>query len=199
MEMLSEYEQLREKNIARNKDIMKALGLDQHDFDAHHAVSPASEKAKKDPAKKTQEVPSRLPSRRSSRLTENETKGMVKLKEDTEVHGISDGSNANKRTFADLIGSRHDHDEAEREHIERWAGKQGKATIVGTASYTHTLMRTRTMSEEALARRIKAIERAAGKVFHLLRNSTLLRLMSSRFYLVVCGDQDEAFCKGPLS
>ena len=36
-------------------------------------------------------------------------------------------------------------------------------TIVGTASYEHTLMRVRTMSEKGLANRIRAIERAKGK------------------------------------
>ena len=34
---------------------------------------------------------------------------------------------------------------------------------MGTASYQHTLMRVRTMSDPALANRIKAIERAKGK------------------------------------
>lgn len=45
----------------------------------------------------------------------------------------------------------------------RWAGRQKKQTIVGTASYSHTLMRVRTMSEQALGNRIKAIERAKGQ------------------------------------
>jgi hypothetical protein len=45
----------------------------------------------------------------------------------------------------------------------RWAGQQKKQTIVGTASYSHTLKRVRSMSEAALARRIKAIERAKGQ------------------------------------
>jgi hypothetical protein len=35
--------------------------------------------------------------------------------------------------------------------------------VVGTASYQHTLMRVRTMSEPALGNRVKAIERAKGK------------------------------------
>ena len=34
---------------------------------------------------------------------------------------------------------------------------------MGTASYQHTLMRVRTMSEPALGNRVKAIERAKGK------------------------------------
>ena len=52
----------------------------------------------------------------------------------------------------------------EAEHYDtRHAGAQRRASVVGTASYRHTLMRVRTMDENALARRIKAIERAKGK------------------------------------
>ena len=38
-----------------------------------------------------------------------------------------------------------------------------RVSVVGTASYQHTLMRVRTMSEPALGNRVKAIERAKGK------------------------------------
>jgi hypothetical protein len=52
----------------------------------------------------------------------------------------------------------------EAEHYDtRHAGAQRRASVVGTASYRHTLMRVRTMGEDALARRITAIERAKGK------------------------------------
>jgi hypothetical protein len=77
----------------------------------------------------------------------------------------------------------------EADHYDtRHAGAQRRASVVGTASYRHTLMRcaparsaagrrrhvrppalrvvarsVRTMNEDALARRIKAIERAKGK------------------------------------
>jgi hypothetical protein len=55
------------------------------------------------------------------------------------------------------------HEAAAANHARRHAGKQARAAIVGTASYQHTLMRVRTMGEEALARRIHAIARAKGK------------------------------------
>ena len=48
-------------------------------------------------------------------------------------------------------------------YARRNAGCQAKVSVVGTASYQHTLMRARTMSHPALANRIKAIERAKGK------------------------------------
>ena len=50
-----------------------------------------------------------------------------------------------------------EHAAAEEAYLRRWAGKQGRVTIVGTASYAHTLMRVRTMSEAALGKRVKAI------------------------------------------
>ena len=45
----------------------------------------------------------------------------------------------------------------------RNAGIQERVSVVGTASYQHTLMRVRTMGEDALSRRRNAIERAKGK------------------------------------
>lgn len=48
-------------------------------------------------------------------------------------------------------------------YAKRNAGCQEKVSVVGTASYQHTLMRVRTMSEPALKNRIAAIERAKGK------------------------------------
>ena len=40
---------------------------------------------------------------------------------------------------------------------------RGKRTIVGTASYEHTLMRVQTMSEKALGSRIRVIEKCKGQ------------------------------------
>jgi hypothetical protein len=48
-------------------------------------------------------------------------------------------------------------------YARRNAGCQARVSIVGTASYQHTLMRVRTMRAPALANRVKAIERAKGK------------------------------------
>ena len=76
-----------------------------------------------------------------------------------------------------------DHETEQELFAARHAGRQGRATIVGTASYEHTLMRcerdllaqtaqrsppcslrrVKTMSPAALLNRVKAIERAKGK------------------------------------
>jgi hypothetical protein len=44
-----------------------------------------------------------------------------------------------------LVDTGEQHEELERDHL-RWAGRQFKATIVGTASYKHTLHRVRICS-----------------------------------------------------
>ena len=62
-------------------------------------------------------------------------------------------------------------EEIERKHLIaekaflslRNKSKQKKQTIVGTASYQHTLMRVRTMTEPKLRNRMKAISRAKGQ------------------------------------
>jgi hypothetical protein len=59
-----------------------------------------------------------------------------------------------------------DHEDARAEYeqwTERWSRKQAGVTLVGTASYSHTLMRVMTLTEPALANRIKAIERSCGQ------------------------------------
>ena len=58
------------------------------------------------------------------------------------------------------------HEEARADYeawSERWSQQQKGTTLVGTASYAHTLMRVMTMAENGLANRIKAIERACGQ------------------------------------
>ena len=55
------------------------------------------------------------------------------------------------------------HDPRREAYRLRNAGVQERVSVVGTASYQHTLMRVRTMGEDALSRRCKAIERAKGK------------------------------------
>jgi len=52
---------------------------------------------------------------------------------------------------------------AEQEFSYRNKVKQKKQTIVGTASYQHTLMRVRTMTEPKLRNRMNAISRAKGQ------------------------------------
>lgn len=166
MSELSEYEVLRQQNIARNIEVMKALGLDASDFTAHRQQS-SNKDAKQSAEKKKPKVVNK-------RKFETEEKGVERrssriMGQPVDLQMLDDGfaddrviTQPKRRTEADLRGSKSDHDLAEAEHL-RWAGRQGKVTIVGTASYKHTLMRVRTMSEARLITRIKVIERAAGQ------------------------------------
>lgn len=159
----SEYELLREQNMARNALVMKSLGLDASDFTAHlnhqnKSTTTESKPKKKAPKRKFQAEEVGV-ERRSARLLGNSSD--LLMMEDTE-NGEVAITQKPARVQSELRGSAVDHDLAEAEHL-RWAGKQGKVTIVGTASYKHTLMRVRTMNEAGLGRRIKAIERASGQ------------------------------------
>jgi hypothetical protein len=170
----SEYELLREANIRRNKEVMAALGLDDSDFQLHALHKKKSDKGsssssssgsssgaakRKRPEKGTTE-----PSRRSSRVAGLEAEAAAEGGLDGDrADGEEGGGGGSKRFHADLHASEEEHAAAEEAYLRRWAGKQGRVTIVGTASYAHTLMRVRTMSEAALGKRVKAIERAAGK------------------------------------
>ena len=94
--------------------------------------------------------------RRSRRLQEKPADADVdSLPADAEEWRVGRGA------YSVVVDGAH---EAEAEAYRlRNAGVQERVSVVGTASYQHTLMRVRTMDEAGLARRIKAIERAKGK------------------------------------
>lgn len=181
---MSAYEQLRMQNIKRNEEIMRMLGLDQHDLALHRAThGSGTNKAKSSKPGNNQQKArgggrkrksaasgeasdSRKALRRSSRRLAGKgaESGGIEGDGDEPVVGASA-----EREQAPLRAGEEEHELAEAEHL-RWAGKQKKASVVGTASYKHTLMRVRTMNEAALGRRIKAIERACGQVGLCVRN-----------------------------
>jgi hypothetical protein len=139
-EPLSDYELLRERNIARNKQVMKDLGIDDTDFALHAAHGTGGGKKKAAPKRKRDDevaAPPRSPSRRSGRV-----RGQPARLHEEDAQGEGEGAEEQlSRSQAALRGSESDHALAEAEHRQRWAGLQSKATIVGTASYQHTLMR----------------------------------------------------------
>jgi hypothetical protein len=169
-----EYEAMRAANVKRNQEIMRALGLDTTDFQLHNAhkdgagkgkgkgngakAAPAPRKRKADDEEG--EGASSLPAsplktiRRSARIRgaapEHGGTGDVQPAHVIGSHRplvtvcipCGDGGRARLEESDELSEL---HDAAERDH-QRWAGKQGKATIVGTASYKHTLHRVRNKS-----------------------------------------------------
>ena len=168
---LSDYELERIERIRRNREIMKRLGLGDHDIVSaarqrcgaeegkENASGPIENKKRKAPAaKKKHEIPAEeRATRRSRRIATKDAEhaGLGDDHEETETYIVGRGE------YAVEVDGAH---EAEAEAYRlRNAGIQERVSVVGTASYQHTLMRVRTMSEPALGNRIKAIERAKGK------------------------------------
>ena len=155
---LSEYEKQRNENIARNQKVLQALGLVRRDAELHQELRRGRGEPK---GKKRRVAPDgpeahRAAVRRSQRLA-----GLPAEPGDDEAGGMAGAAAA--------APPAHDsarHGEARAEYdlwVQRWSGRQAGVTVVGTASYAHTLMRVMTMSEAGLANRIKAIERACGQ------------------------------------
>lgn len=161
MHEINPYEAAREANIAKNRAIMLALGLTPADALMHETTNAKSSNkrptARPASTKETREArsaalaeePRRSTRRRQTVSTRDELDEGVDGREVAETVEDEERERAHARAASD--------------HAARNAGIQGRAAIVGTASYQHTLMRVRTMSEDALARRVRAIENAKGK------------------------------------
>lgn len=179
-EGLSEYELLRARNIERNNARLLALGLisqreeqasnacafgrpqPQHDSDNdeededEYADSPQAKRKRKS-------EPLSSPSRKSLRLQGLQPDG----KESSLPESSSNDNKENAQ--ARLQQERQNRVKECREARQRIAvqyaslGATKAAKENPTATYEHCLMRVRTMTEKALANRVKVIERAAGK------------------------------------
>jgi hypothetical protein len=164
------YEAMRAANVKRNAEIMRALGLDLSDFTLHkaHKASAGADKGGK-PAKSTPAPRKRKASETSEQGADGQSSLPASTRKSSRIRGVAaevagaDGPEDEVPQTELMCASDEQHDAAERDHL-RWAGRQGTATIVGTASYKHTLHRVMTMSPAALGRRVEAIERACGKV-----------------------------------
>lgn len=157
---LSAYEKQRLENIARNQKVLEALGLVRGDAELHQELrnqksGGGKKRQKLDPYPNSAEAV-RADVRRSQRLA-----GLPA--DDADGTPVICSSSAPQSSRPSSSAA---HDEARAEYegwTQRWSQKQAGATLVGTASYAHTLMRVMTMTETALANRIKAIERACGQ------------------------------------
>ena len=153
---LCDYEKQRLENIARNQKVLEALGLVRSDAEQHQELRAKSSGKKRQKLDPGSEESKRAEVRRSQRLA-----GLPA--------GAGDDSGAADDEDVPLRqrqASNSGHIDARAEYdlwAQRWSQKQAGPTVVGTASYEHTLMRVMTMSESGLANRIKAIERACGQ------------------------------------
>lgn len=159
-EELCAYEKQRLENIARNRRVLEALGLVQSDAELHAEVrngkSDKSAKRRKEDPNSAEAV--RAAVRRSQRLA-----GLPAEHADGSS-SVVDGSPSFLSGTSGVDMSAHANARAEYDlWTQRWCRKQQGTSLVGTASYSHTLMRVMTMSETGLANRVKAIERACGQ------------------------------------
>jgi hypothetical protein len=173
-EELSEYEQVRARNIERNNARLRAFGLISADEEAvSNAVAWKTEgpnvdkevgsgtknETKKSAAKKRKRqegVIADASSRKSLRLQGKQPDGIVLPTTTTD-----DGDELQKQREARVQECREVRLRRALEVSERGATQAAKENP--TASYGHCLMRVQTMTEKGLANRVKAIERAAGK------------------------------------
>jgi hypothetical protein len=164
---LTEYEKERNARVMRNERLMQSLGLSS--FDVHmHAFKKGGEKDDDGTKKKKRKAEQEMV-RKTKNTTTNNNKP-VALRSSSRLRGekatttiLNDDDNEEEELMID--------EEIERKHLIaekaflslRNKSKQKKQTIVGTASYQHTLMRVRTMTEPKLRNRMKAISRAKGQ------------------------------------
>lgn len=163
-----EYEALRAANVKRNQEIMRALGLDMSDFQLHSAHKDSTGKGKS-AGKGAKGAPA--PRKRKADTADGEgSEGAptspATTRKSARIRGAAPEHAGDPEEAAlgeegggggvHLVASDELHDAAERDHL-RWAGKQGKATIVGTASYKHTLHRVSTRSSGGFAEVLSSI------------------------------------------
>jgi hypothetical protein len=167
---LTAYEAAIQENIRRNQAVMEALGLGRVDACRHEELRSASAPKGVGVGKKGGKGKAPQPTdaddagtrreavRRSQRLAEL-AGAPAAVGGDGALGSAASGK---RRRAADDVECSGEHKSARDDHL-RWAGAQRKGSIVGSASYEHTLHRVLTMSEPQLARRIVAIERACGQ------------------------------------
>ena len=165
---LSDYEVQRARNIERNNARLRALGL----ISAREELSSNNVAWRKETLEsKGFDINSSPTRKRKSKWNDQPTEGSRKSLrlEGKEPERMVDGDGPGNGKENSLLEERQARVRECREvRLRRaveisQAGYEKAARENPTASYEHCLMRIRTMTENGLANRIKAIERAAGK------------------------------------
>ena len=177
---LTEYEKERNARVMRNERLMQSLGLSS--FDVHmHAFKKGGEKDDDDGTKKKKKRKAEREEMRKTKNTTTNNNEPVAVRSSSRLRGEKAMTTTRRRRRRRILND-DDNEEEEREELMideeierkhliaekaflslRNKSKQKKQTIVGTASYQHTLMRVRTMTEPKLRNRMKAISRAKGQ------------------------------------
>ena len=202
LELKTQYEAERDARVARNRAMMQSLGIHTNDILTHSRqnertsaskrATGASDSKKRKTSSAASVSTSNAPARRSRRLkaAPSSSKRARGAGDDDDNDDGGDYGGEDEVELDDEE-TRRLHDVAAAAYARRHAGKQERASIVGTASYQHTLMRVRTMDESALGRRIDAIERAKGK-HAVIKMRLFARVLFLEGLEVLAGDAAEA-------
>ena len=172
---LTEYEKERNARVMRNERLMQSLGLSS--FDVHMHAYKKGARGEKDDDEKKKKRKRKAEEEEMVRKTKNTTTNNnkpVAVRSSSRLRGEKATTTKTTRILNDDDNEEEElmiDEEIERKHLIaekaflslRNKSKQKKQTIVGTASYQHTLMRVRTMTEPKLRNRMKAISRAKGQ------------------------------------
>jgi hypothetical protein len=174
-EALSDYEKLRATNVQRNNDRLRALGLlsaqEEEESNAlawkqQHKVTASRSITNHDKNKKRKRpTPAATsPSRKSLRLQGKQPNGtgIIMIMDDHDNNNNTSGTLEEERE-ARVRECRQVRMRLALEYAAKTDAEKKAAKENPTATYEHTAMRIRTMTEKGLKNRVKAIERAAGK------------------------------------
>lgn len=173
---LTEYEKERNVRVMRNELLMRRLGLSDFDSYMHNSSSKKGNKREEEDEDDSSDEKKKKEKKRRKRETDVEKVVFVRrsssrLKRgggETDEQQQQDKEDKDIKEDKEEFKERDEEQErkhriAEQEFSYRNKMKQKKQTIVGTASYQHTLMRVRTMTEPKLRNRMNAISRAKGQ------------------------------------
>lgn len=155
---LSDYEKIRARNIKRNNERLRSLGLisaqeeETSNADSERCTLPSNKR--KRPSSTKSPTTALIPARKSLRLQGIgvDLKPLPSTLDEDDVHTmreerVKECREARMRAAKDVA-------------VE---GAVKAAKENPTATYAHCLMRVKTMAEKALINRVKVIERAAGR------------------------------------
>lgn len=180
----SAYEVARDERIARNKQLMQDLDLVSTTTTSASSSNVAvAAPSSKPPRKRQQRLPTDEPLRRSSRHVPKDPETIARealdearaLEARREAHRVKRLSSST-RTSRDREEREEEEDEDEEQipytaaemrekisQLEALHEDRGTSYRNPTATYEHTYMRIRTMSNKALRTRVKVIENARGR------------------------------------
>jgi len=173
---LTEYEKERNARVMRNELLMRRLGLSDFDSYMHNSSSKKGNKREEEEEDDDEKKKKKKKKKEKRRKRETDVEKVVVVRRSSSrlKRGGGGKGETDEQQQQDIKEDKEEFKERDEEHERkhriaeqefsyRNKVKQKKQTIVGTASYQHTLMRVRTMTEPKLRNRMNAISRAKGQ------------------------------------